>query len=181
MTNLNLYNNVKNHMKTGDILQWHSYSFVGKAIRWKTSKKGDIKRDVPNHSSMIIRLSEWEGIERRRYHTEAMNRGVYPNVLSRRLENFKGRVWWLPLKAEWDSKREEVGLRLLDVWGTPYDYKSLVWQLIGKVSVDIRQLFCSEVIDFALFGKTEKQAHNPRDVENLGAHRDKIFIFDSNY
>lgn len=180
MPNLNLYNNIKDGMKTGDILQWHSYSAVGKIIRWKTKQKDEDEREVPNHSSMIIRLSEWEE-ERRRYHTEAMERGVYPNLLSRRLEEFKGRVWWLPLKDEWDSKREEIGLRLTDVWGIPYDYQSLVWQLLGKVSVDVRRLFCSEVIDFALFGKINKKASNPREVENLGVHKDRIFIFDSNH
>jgi hypothetical protein len=169
-TKLDMYNAVKDRMKTGDILLWQSDSLLGSAIRWRT------KSDV-NHASMIIRMSEWEGLERRRFHTEAMERGVYPNLLSNRLEGCKGKVWWLPLKDSWDNKRQLIGERLTDCWGKKYDYKSLLWQAIGKVSIDTQQLFCSEVIDYAL-GFTG-QAHNPGELEGLGINSDKILIYES--
>ena len=173
-----VYDNYKELFKTGDILSWQSYSTIGKIIRWKTNTEETPKEETPNHSSMIIRLSEWEGKERRRYHTEAMERGVYPNILSNRLKDYKGKVWWLPLKDEWDPKREEVGMRLTECWGKGYDYKSLIWQLVGKVSIDARQLFCSETVDFALGFKGE--AHNPVNLELLGIQKFKLLIHDSN-
>jgi len=167
---LDTYNAIKDQMKTGDIIQWHSNSLVGSIIRWRTKAEA-------NHSSMVIRMSEWEGLERRRFHTEAMGRGVYPNLLSNRLEGYKGKVWWMPLKDSWDDKRQLVGERLTDCWGKEYDYKSLLWQAIGKVSIDTQQMFCSEVVDYAL-GFTG-QAHNPGELETLGIHKDKILIYES--
>lgn len=167
---MNAYPIYREYFKTGDILQWASYSMIGSVIRWRT------KSDA-NHSSMVIRLSEWEGLERRRFHTEAMERGVYPNLLSNRLKDYKGKMWWMPLKDSWDDKRQLIGERLTEVWGKAYDYKSLMWQTIGKVSIDTQQMFCSEVVDYAL-GFTG-QAHNPGELETLGIHRDKILIYDS--
>lgn len=164
-----LYNTNKNQMKTGDLLQWKSPGIIGAAIRWKT------KSEV-NHTSMIIRLGEYEGEERHRFHTEAMERGVYPNLLSVRLEAFKGQVWWLPLKDEWDQKRINIGRRLTEMWGKEYDYKSLFWQLIGKVNADAKQLFCSETCYLAL-GFNGK-APNPGEIENLKVHKNKILIWD---
>ena len=175
---INNYDLIKEDMKTGDILQWQSYSIVGSLIRWRTKDKDVSKEDTPNHSSMIIRLSEYEGLERRRFHTEAMERGVYPNLLSVRLKGYKGKVWWLPLKEDWDGKREEIGMRLTECWGKEYDYKSLVWQLIGKVNIDVRKMFCSEVVAFGLYGKKGK-APNPVELEKYNAHRDKMLFFDS--
>jgi hypothetical protein len=105
-----------------------------------------------------------------------MGRGVYPNLLSNRLDGYKGKVWWLPLNDSWDDKRQLVGERLTECWGKKYDYKSLFWQAIGKVSIDTQQLFCSEVIDYAL--GFVGQAHNPGELEHLGINRDKILIYD---
>jgi hypothetical protein len=164
---LELYCAVKDQMKTGDLLQWQSDSLVGGIIRWKTGS------DV-NHSSMVIRLSEYEGEERRRFHTEAMERGVYPNLLSARLDTFKGKVWWLPLKDEWDPKRVGIGRRLTEMWGREYDYGSLFRQLMGAVNADGKQLFCSEACYLAL-GFTGA-APNPGEMEGLKVHKAKILI-----
>ena len=166
---INNYPLYKEFFKTGDILQWASDSFIGKAIRWRTNS------DV-NHSSIVIRMSEWEGLERRRFHTEALERGVYPNLLSVRLSDYEGKVWWLPLKDSWDDKRQLIGERITDCWGKSYDYPSLLYQLIGKVSIDTQQMFCSEVVDYVL-GFTG-QAHNPGELETLGIHKDKVLIYE---
>lgn len=167
---INLYEQYKDDLKTGDLLQWQSYSLLGKLIRWRTGAEA-------NHSSMIIRMSEYEGLVRRRFHTEAMERGVYPNLLSNRLNDYKGKMWWLPLKDTWNDQRRIIGERLTDTWGKQYDFKSLLWQAVGKCSIDTQQMFCSEVIDYAL-GFTGT-AHNPGELETLGIHRDRILLYDS--
>lgn len=133
---VDIYDRVKNDMKTGDILYWRSKSLVGSLIRWRTGGRG-------NHISQIIRLTDCEAGERR-YHTEAVERGVYPNLLSKRIKEFTGSVWWLPLTDAWDICREDIAVRMAEMWGTPYDYPSLFWQIIGSVSTDAEQLFCSE-------------------------------------
>jgi hypothetical protein len=160
---INIYDSVKDDMKTGDILYWRTNSLIGALIRAKTGGVG-------NHISQIIRLAEYEGEERRRYHTEALERGVYPNLLSQRIKEFSGSVWWLPLKEEWDLKRIGIGIRMAEMWGTEYDYASLFWQLIGKVNTDARQLFCSEFAWKALgFGGI---APNPKELAE-----DKAYLY----
>jgi len=170
MNDLSFYESIRDQMRTGDILLWHSNSILGALIRWRTG--GD-----ENHASMIIRLQEYEGREHRRYHTEAMERGVYPNLLSSRLKEFDGQVWWLPLKDEYNDKRAEIGARITEVWGCPYDYGSLFWQLVGKVSVETRRMFCSEVVDYAMGHSGE--AANPHELLSRGYHKDKILILEN--
>ena len=162
---LTIYNSVKDDMKTGDFLLWKSNSIVGSLIRWKTG--GD-----ENHASSIIRMSEYEGTERRRFHTEAMGRGVYPNLLSVRLAEFDGEVWWYQLRDEYDAKRTEIGMRLTECWGRPYDYDSIVKQIFCSVSMDMRKMFCSEVVYYSL-GGTGK-APNPHELAGMDFHKNIV-------
>lgn len=159
------YDAIKDQMKTGDLLQWRSNSLLGAAIRWKT------KSNV-NHSSLIIRLAEYEGLERRRYTTEALEHGIVLNFLSRRLEQFDGEVWWYQLNDTWNHARQEIGADALSMVGIPYDYKSLFYQLIGKVSADARKLFCSEYC-YLSYGFTGT-APAPADMPALGIFKQPI-------
>lgn len=167
MNDLTQYNEVKNSMKTGDLLQWASFSVIGWLIRWKT------KSDV-NHSSLVIRLAEYEGLERRRFTHEALERGVILNLLSRRLDRFNGKVWWYPLKDEWDERRQRIGELALAWTGVPYDYKSIADQLISSVSAEATALFCSEMC-FMAYGFTGK-APTPGEMSGLGIFKEKVQI-----
>ena len=133
------YELLRDQMKTGDLLQWQTNSPIGKAIQWFT-------KSLYSHSSLVIRLAEYEGLERRRFTTEAMAHGVVLNLLSKRLQYQHGHCWWFPLKDEWDCQREQIGERALAFVGTPYDYKSIVKFVVGKVSEDVQSLFCSELV-----------------------------------
>ena len=139
MNDLSRYRAVKEQMKTGDLLQWRSDSLIGKLICWKTGY------DV-SHSSLVLRLSEYEGLERRRFTTEALGIGTVLSLLSRRLEGFDGNLWWYPLIDDWDKKRTFIGEMSLSLIGIKYDYKSLIKQIFGVVSVDVQKLFCSEYV-----------------------------------
>lgn len=169
MDDLTLYNQHKADMRTGDTLGWESRSLVGAAIRWKTG--GDI-----NHSSMVIRLAECEGRQDRRFHTEALEKGVYPNLLSERLRSHTGRVWWYPLIDDWDAHRVEIAERLATMWGKGYDYGSLFWQLVGKASADTRRLFCSETCFIALGYKGI--APNPYELSQYPIWKPRVLIYD---
>ncbi len=150
--NNTLYNLVRDSMKTGDMLAWHSNSLIGKVIRWKTIPS-DIPKDSPlsvNHTSTIIRLKEYEGLKRRVFITEALENGIVLDLLSKRIQKFDGKVWLYPLKRNWDDQRQLIGERLLSVVGTPYDYTSILKQIFGYVSVDLRAFFCSEHHYFGL-------------------------------
>jgi len=146
MNDLTLYNKVRQDMSTGDMLGWHSYSLIGKAIRLRTVPS-DVPEDSPmrvNHTSGIIRLTEYEGLDRRVFITEALEHGAVLNLLSRRLERFDGKVFWYPLKPDWSCKRQFVGEQSLSFIGIPYDYEAIAAQLFGPVEVDAKSLFCSE-------------------------------------
>jgi hypothetical protein len=153
------YHAVKEKMKTGDLLQWRSNSVVGSLIRWRT------RADV-NHSSLVMRFAEYQGEERRRFTTEALEHGTVLNLLSRRLETFDGSCWWHPLRPDWNNRRREIGERALDLIGIPYDYRSIVSQIFGRVSSDARRLFCSEYC-FLCYGQ-EGIAPTPADMPLLG-------------
>jgi len=168
MKDLTRYMAVRGQMKTGDLLQWKTNSIIGALIRWRTGA------DV-NHSSLVIKFSEYEGADMRRYTTEALEHGTVLNYLSRRLYDHDGECWWYPLKDEWDNnRRTEIGERALELIGLPYDYGSIFKQIFGKVSAGARSLFCSEYcyLSYGMNG----QAPTPADMPGLGIYKEGVKI-----
>jgi hypothetical protein len=154
-------------MKTGDLLQWHSDSPLGWMIRAKT-------HSIFNHSGLVIRLAEYEGLERRRFTHEALEHGIVLNLLSRRLEDFNGEVWWYPLKDDWDERRQTIGERALAFTGIGYDYKAIIDQLFAPVQSDCAQLFCSEMC-FLAYGFSGT-APNPGELLTLNIFKEGVKI-----
>ena len=154
---LELYDSIKADFRTGDLLAWESHSLIGFGIRLiepddQTQERIALLhpevRDSfnPNHASSVIRLHEYEGPEIRRFCLEAMENGVVLNLVSRRLEAFNGRVWWFPLLEIFtDDARREMGHRLLENVGCPYDYPAIARNIFGHVPVSTDKLFCSEL------------------------------------
>ena len=167
MNDLTLYQQFRPLMQTGDILGWCGTGIVSDIIKWKTGGES-------SHSSMIIRLKDYEGDDIRVFQTEALARGVYPDILSRRLQDYDGKLYWYQLKDEWQTKRIEIGRRLTELWGVEYDYLSLFKQLVGKVNADARRLFCSETCWIAL--GYDGDAPNPVELshKDIYQRREKI-------
>lgn len=163
--NLTIYNQIKDQLKTGDLLQWRSNSVIGSLIRWKTES------DV-NHSSLVLRLGEYEGKDRRRFNLEAMEHGTVLNYLSRRLEAFDGECWWYPLCDSWNEKRGFVGEMALSLIGIPYDYGSIMRQVFASVSTEASRLFCSEYC-YISYGFTGT-APNPGEMPKLGIFKEGV-------
>jgi len=145
MNDLSVYNCVKDEMRTGDLLAWKSSGPIGKAICWVT-------KEPFSHVGLIVRMSEYEGQERRRFTSEAVAQGVYPCVLRRKLEKYRGEVWWYPLKDEYNPMRTDLGIAAASFWGMKYDFLSIAKQLISRVSTSARQLFCSEYVHIVFGG-----------------------------
>lgn len=167
MKDITLYNSVKGLMKTGDLIQWHSNSLIGKLIRMKTGW-------YVNHSSLVMCFPQYEGEQHRRFTTEALEHGIVLNFLSKRLEVYKGEVWWYSLKDEWESRRNSIGMMALEYVGTPYDYLSLAKQVMGKVSTNAKRFFCSEYCYFC-YGFSGV-APNPGEMPGLGIFKDPVKI-----
>lgn len=184
---LERYHRFQQKMRTGDLLSWSSDSALGWLIRKFT--QSDI-----NHSGMVIRFQDYEEKHgaSRRFTLEALGPGVELNVLSRRLENFKGRVYWHALKEEYDDKRPLLGAAALQFAGVKYDYRSLLKNVFGRVSAEAARLFCSEYV-YVTFDKcqfspncedtklliqlAEGKAPVPADMPKLGWWVPRMRIF----
>ena len=104
--------------------------------RWITHSK-------VSHSSMVIRLQEYEHLERRRFTTESRRHGTVLNRLSRRLRKFYGEVWWYPLMDDWNPHRQTIGEEMLKLIGIPYNFA-------GLVKLTLRRLFgakCRKILN----------------------------------
>jgi len=157
-------------MKTGDMLQWKSNSLIGSLIRWRTARNLPDGWPAVNHTGMVIQLREYGRI----FTQESLEHGVVLNFLSRRLEQFDGEAWWYPLKDEMEGRRNDIGKKALDSVGIPYDYGSIVKQIIGKVSVDARDLFCSE--DYLYCFGYQGKALSPAEMPELGIFKEPAKI-----
>jgi hypothetical protein len=169
MNDLSIYNAIKDQMKTGDQLGFQNISLISKLILWRTGKDGPIPF---SHWGGIIRMKEYEGLERHRFTLEALSIGFYPDCLSHYIQNYSGHIWWFPLKDEWNPIRQELGEKAMNLIGTKYDYKSLLKQILGSVSSDAHRLFCSEAW-FIIMGLSGK-APNPTQMPSLGVYKDPI-------
>jgi hypothetical protein len=150
INDLTAYKEIRPLMKTGDRLEFASYSFVGNMIRLVTRKK-------VNHTAAILNI-KYPGMEERRMVIEALEHGIEMMILSERLARFDGEVYFTPVtsgsftalgKPEIKT-RTEIGCWLLKGLGVPYDYDSLFRNLFGVVSQNARKFFCSEYYQMAL-------------------------------
>lgn len=166
------YRGWRPHIWTGDIIEWQSNSFLGKMISEFTGK------DV-NHTGLIMRFSSFD--TERVYTLEALAKGVYPNLLSRRLEEHDGQVYWLQLKSRYDDYRPAIAREAMKYVGIGYDYKSLFKQFLSRVSTEVDSFFCSELAYVALkeAGLPVKMPYAPQPGEfcNLGIFKTRIRIF----
>lgn len=161
------YIDVRDEMRTGDLLLWNHHTLVGGLICAATNS------DV-NHASAVLRMAEYEGEERRRYHIEAIGKGVVLTRLYPVFAEMEGEAWWYPLKEEWNGRRGEIGRRMVDMVGTPYDFGSVFRNIFGHVSADARRLFCSELW-FVAMG-FEGKAPRPHELPGLGATKEGVIL-----
>lgn len=136
MNDLTKYLEIREEMKTGDLLLWQTENLLGTLIRLRTGKF--------THASLIIRMAEWEGQERRRYHIEAGPKGFYPAILSNEIQTYGGHIWWYPLKDEYNPFRTALGLKMTSMFGIGYDFLSLARNIWGRVRPNAKKLYCSE-------------------------------------
>jgi len=184
---LSLYHNHQQKLRTGDLLSWSSNSIIGWLIRKVTGS------DV-NHSGMVIRFADFEEKKgaSRRFTLEALGHGIDLHLISRRLESYKGAVYWDPLLPEHDDMRPLLGSTALQFVGVPYDYRSLFKNILGKVSAESSKLFCSEYVyttftkcqftpegldDKLLLQLASGKAPTPADMHKLGWWGDRVKIF----
>ena len=167
-----LYRSWRPNIWTGDLLEWQSKSALGWLIRKFTG------RDV-NHTGLVIRFQNFD--RERVYTLEALAAGVYPNLISRRLKNHRGKVFWLQLKPKFDCLRPAIAREGMKYVGIKYDYKSLLKQAVSRVSADASTFFCSELAYLVTLEAglpIEKEyAPRPGGFGSLGIYKKRIRIY----
>ena len=123
-------------MKTGDPLLYLS---KGQPLGWMIQKFTEY-----NHAGAVVCFGPDECGVDRVWTLEAVGRGVVPAFLSDKLSHYHGDVYWQPLNPNYDDRRHLILECAMMLKGTDYDFKSLLKNLFGYVSVNFQQLFCSE-------------------------------------
>lgn len=171
---LKVYRAIRPIMKSGDLIQWSGESFLAKMIQKRT--KSNI-----NHSSFVGRLSVNNTEVDRVLLLEALSKGIELTSLSYRLHNYKGEVFWYPLKDSLNDYRIKAVEWAFDNIGIPYDYGGIIRQLITRVYKDARYLWCSEIYEIAYIKaglvSCEKYGCRPCDLPKLGWHKMPIKIY----
>lgn len=177
---LDIYYKVRPKMGSGDLMEFASHGFIGNAIRFFT------KKDV-NHTAIVWHVDEFKRVRDRKFIMEALDFGIELNLMSCRLKEYKGDVYWYPLKEEYHPLRDEVASVCLLAEGRTdeirYDYLSLFRNMWTKVSVDVKKnSFCSEFAQWALQGAKIlspplEKALRPGEFDNLGIYHPRIKIY----
>jgi len=176
---LDIYYKVRPKIDNGDLLEFSSNSFLGNAIRFVT------KKDV-NHTALVWCVEEFKKVKNRKFIMEALSQGIELNLISSRLKEYKGDVYWYHLKDEYNQFRDDVASICLLAEGRTdeirYDYASIIRNMFSKVSVDVRKnSFCSEfaqwVLQEAKILKPQKKALRPGEFDNLGIYNPRIRIY----
>jgi hypothetical protein len=134
---LQKYEAVQPLLLTADLIEWSSKAPLGYAIRWVTKKN-------VNHTSGVIVMNLADTKYQRRYIGEALAKGFQLSYLSKRIKCYKGKVYWLRLKEEFDKYRKLIALEALLLEGRPYGYKDLFKNISKPVKVNAKQVICSE-------------------------------------
>ena len=166
MRDLSQYDGLRPLIQSGDLVEWASNGLVGKAIMAVTGK-------AVSHSSLVIKLP-YKGTPRR-YVIEAVRTGVEFRLLSEELQTYDGKAIWYGLKAEYDNLRDGIAEWAFNelASGKKYDFGGVLAQLWGKVSLDSKRYYCSELIDMAyikagIIQPSPKGVRVPGDFVPLG-------------
>ena len=142
MRDLTQYDGLRPMIKTGDLVEFASNGVIGKSIMAVTGKQ-------VSHSALVVRLPYLDSP--RRFIIEAIRTGLEFQLLSDVLQHYDGRVIWYGLKKEHDDKRNFIGEWAFNELAKHkhYDFGGVVAQLWGRVSLDSKKYYCSEIIDAA--------------------------------
>jgi uncharacterized protein YbaR (Trm112 family) len=103
-----------------------------------------------NHTSVIAVMRLDGDVTRRVFIFEADEHGVHPAYLSSRIQAFEGHANFVPLRRKYDPIRNVIANHLIDLSGTPYDYKSLVTNAMKRAELNPENLYCSETAHYAI-------------------------------
>lgn len=162
------YEKERKNIRAGDVFAFSGDCLVSGGIEFITG--GDV-----SHVGIVMEHTQEDGVHRNLLiESTSLNGGggVSTSMLSEVIENYDGKVWWLPLRHKMNGLQK---LRFFDYLtrkiGTPYDTKQALGAglHIFKNKEDDTKLFCSELVAFSLehihiIGGVNSSETNPADL-----------------
>jgi hypothetical protein len=166
---------IRSRIQTGDAIEFSGDAAISRLIMLRTGY------DV-SHSTSVIVAPFPSGT--RVQTLESLSSGVVPNFLSARLNDYKGKAYWLPLKPEFDYLRLDIEREMLKLCADKkkrYDYTSIGKMLIfGKTKVDLSTLWCTEFCYVPLrnigIAPILKYGPVPGELVKLGCYLNRVRI-----
>jgi len=162
-----VYEEVRDQINTGDLLLWHTYCLESQIIELKNNTS--IKC---SHSSVTLRLeglrTDWL------FDYGSLENGFEPHLLSKRLADHDGRVYWFPLKDS--SKIADIEEQIRKYDGTPYGWKDLVAMAFYSPDKEPSEMICSEAVDIVVTGNVTGKILAPWDLPSLGLWGEPVEI-----
>ena len=170
---LSNYNDIRDQLQPGDLIAYGGMGWVSKLIKWSTgspvSHVGVVARVDSGHERvMVMESTSLNG-----------RKGVQMNRLSKRVQEYNGHVWWLPLS---DRSREKLDIDKFweYLWaqdGKKYDYlQASMSATLFWAREDFGKLFCSELVAGAyeaggLIAKINSSEATPKDLVNMRLYK----------
>lgn len=136
------YSEARKDFQVGDCITWEGEGGISAGIEFftghKTTHVSVLLMEVRQTPRWLI-MEAWEGGH------GFLSGEVGDNFLSKKMQGYNGRCVWRPLHPALDDYREAIADRLWSYMGVGYDYKGLVRQVGGRVLVDRKAMFCSEL------------------------------------
>lgn len=140
METLKTYDEIRPSLRTGDCVLWQSRGLVPWVIqRWTDY----------SHAALIVLLDKYAGLTDRVFLVEAVSKGLQLTLLSQRIPApGKGRAFiFQPCTLHGYSQNTiRADAVTATAAGIRYDYKGLIANIFGRVSMDARRYFCSELV-----------------------------------
>ncbi len=147
------YSKIRDSMETGDII-----AFAGEG-KFSTVIKGVTGKCKNNHSishvAMVLRTTAHSsGLVQLMESTSLGDgfAGVQITRMSTHIKNYKGKIWWYPIKRDIQIRLKPMLQWLLAQEGKPYDLPQAILSALDFVyqQEDFDKLFCSELCAEAL-------------------------------
>lgn len=163
------YQTARNDIQSGDAILWSGSGAVAKLIKlWAPAGHGF------SHASLVVRMDDYIK-DHSVFLIEAIAKGVVPRLLSEKIRDFDGKVYWLRTTMTDEQRCWSRELALMcSAKGVKYDFwlKGLFGNALGKVNVDLKKLFCSEWVQVNWMDcgylPRDTKAYRPWDLVKYG-------------
>ena len=180
---MDAYENIRQELKTGDIVLFSGKGGISTGIKWFTQSKW-------SHVGMVLRLLEWDAVllwesttlsDIADVESGKERKGVQLVPLSERIRKYNGAasIRLLDLERTPDMLKE-LSLLRAEVKGRPYEkdkielFRSAYEGPLGANAEDLSSLFCSEMVAEAyqrmglLSEKKPSNEYIPKDFSDAG-------------